>query len=102
MFDSRAARPCITVPVLSENMRRFGQSRHRCVIVGCAMPHWILREPQCRQYGPSGQRSAVNHASAASSVGNIRKSRSRDRPSRYDFPGPLLIDPVAILLLYCK
>ena len=72
--------------------------RHR----GCAMPHWILREPQCGQYGPSGQRSAVNHASAASSVGNIRKSRSRDRPSRYDFPGPLLIDPVAILLLYCN
>ena len=82
--------------------RGIGQSRHRCVMVGCAMPHWRLREPQCGQYGPSGQLSTVNHTSAASSVGNIRKSRSRDRPSRYDFPGPSLIDPVATRLLYCK
>ena len=43
-------RPCITVPSIEREHRRFGQSRHRCGMVGCAMRIYIASVPQCGQY----------------------------------------------------
>ena len=81
--------PCITVPVLSENMGRLGQSRQRCVMLLCLMLDWTLKDPQYGQNGPPGHRWAAIHSPAASLVGNIPAILTSDMPLRSDFPGAL-------------
>ena len=60
---------CITVPVRTLNRRR--QSRQRNGMVLWAQPVWTRVEPHQWQAMPSGQRSSMNHCSAAASFGNI-------------------------------
>ena len=72
----------MTVPVLTEKNGFLGQSRQRCVIVGCLAFDWTLSVPQCGQTGPAGQNTDSNQSRAASSSGNVRTNSTRLMPAR--------------------
>ena len=66
------------VPVLTEKNRL--QSRQRNGIVGCVVRSCTLSEPHSGQQRPLGQRVAINHLSAAASVGNFSYNSSNVIP----------------------
>ena len=55
----------------------------------------MFQDPQVGHWGPLGQRVAANHASAVASSGNILTRSGRDKPLRWDRPGPLFL-PISV------